>query len=302
MSSSFLPALDAFLRKSLSNHPEQAHLAIFDCDGTVIQGDIGEAMFFRQVQEFQFRTSPANVWPDHPKPDELNNLYESLSSLPQQKRALDRRFVPFTQMLLSWYFDQLADGETAKACGDIVGLLAGFSQREARVLARTALRAELDAPVGKRQIGKFTLPLGVRYIQETLDAIARLKNLGFEVWAISGSNQWAVEAVFEHAGIPHERVIGISLLESEGVLSSQVKRPIPVLEGKIDAIKERTLQIPLLVFSDSTFDMPLFGYASEMKVLINSRHESSEHFFSSGGGTRDSSWIVLERPTLVMNG
>jgi len=42
-------------------------LAVFDCDGTVIQGEHREAMFYRQIEHFHFRRSPASVWPDHPR-------------------------------------------------------------------------------------------------------------------------------------------------------------------------------------------------------------------------------------------
>ena len=40
-------------------------LAVFDCDGTVIQGDIGEAMLYHQLEHFLFRVSPATRNPVH---------------------------------------------------------------------------------------------------------------------------------------------------------------------------------------------------------------------------------------------
>ncbi|MFN0157663.1 MAG: HAD family hydrolase [Bacteroidota bacterium] len=301
MPSSLLATLDSFLSGSPTDRSHQKPIAVFDCDGTLIQGDIGEAMFFRQIEEFQFRTSPANLWLDHPKRDEIDNLYESLAAIPHPKRKIDRRFNPFCQILLNRYFDQLANGDIEKACADIVRLLAGFSLREVGVLARATLRAELEAPPGKRQIGKTSLPLGIRYIQDTLDAIEHLKNRGFDLWAISGSNQWAVETVFERAGIPRERILGIELKIDGDILTSEIRKPIPILDGKIEAMKARTNQVPLMVFSDSPIDLPLFRYASGMKVLINSRTRTSAEFFSTAGVKKDKSWIVVEQPTLVTN-
>ena len=74
-------------------------LAVFDCDGTVIKGDIGEAMFFRQIEQFHFRLNPAALWPDHPRRKELGKAYEKLALLPPEERTRDPAFEPFARML-----------------------------------------------------------------------------------------------------------------------------------------------------------------------------------------------------------
>src|SRR5271166_4766338 len=72
------PAVAAFLARHRDHAPGPRPMAVFDCDGTVIQGDMGEAMFYRQIEHFHFRRSPALVWPDHPRSGEIGRLYGEL--------------------------------------------------------------------------------------------------------------------------------------------------------------------------------------------------------------------------------
>jgi len=296
------PRLDAFVGSLGMSPSSPSPLVVFDCDGTIIQGDIGEAMFYRQVERFLFRVSPALLWHDHPKRTELGNLFESLAALPPDRRINDRRYGPFTELVLSWYFDQLAQGKTAKACADIVRLLAGYRTREVREIASATLRTELRATPGTRTLATFRLPLGISYIRESLDWLERLKSLGAEIWVISGSNRWSVEAVFERLNIPPERILGIDLQEDGGVLTPEVRGHIPLLQGKIDALRELTSRRPAVVFSDSVYDLPLFRHATGLRVLINSRNGTSAEFFSSAGIARDETWEVVENPTVEQQG
>ncbi len=298
MSADSLAPLESFLQTSIPSSVYPSPTAIFDCDGTMIQGDIGEAMFYFQIEHFLFRTSPAFLWHDHPKRRELQTLYESLAGLPPGRAVRDRRFPSFADHLLSWYFNQLAEGKTAKACADIVRLLAGFRVREVREIAAATLRLELSMPLSDRRIGSFTLPLGIRYIRESVDALARLRSLGVDIWVVSGSSRWSVEAVFEPLEIPPRKIIGIDLLEEGAILSPQIREPVPVLEGKIEALRKHTLQKPCLVFSDSAYDIPLFKYSTGLRILVNSRN-SEDHNVFTNGVTRDSTWVVIDQPTLM---
>lgn len=274
-------------------------IAVFDCDGTIIHGDIGEAMFYRQVENFLVRVNPANIWLDHPRRDELDTLYTALSALPAEKRNTDRRFLSFEEMMLEWYFDQLAAGKTEKACSDIVRLFARFTEREVQQLARATIADELAAPIGVREIGKHTIPLGIRYIAESAALLKEMQARGFDIWAISGSNTWSVRAVFEPLGISRERIIGIDLQSASGSFLPKVVVPVPVLDGKVAVLRELTRCEPAIVVSDSVYDAALFNSATSLKVFVNSRMENSYTFFKESGFVNDDSWVVIEKPTLV---
>jgi phosphoserine phosphatase len=291
--------IESFLKEFSSLSAAESPVVVFDCDGTIIMGDIGEAMFFSQIEQFHFRSSPAEVWRNHPQRDHLHTLFVELSAVEPEERNSHPQFDEFADMLLSWYFGQLARHKTAMACSEIVRLLAGFTPEEAREFARATVQKELASRLSNRPLGKRFLPKGVRYIRESTELLRRCIEAGCDVWAISGSNQWSVEAVFEPLGLPRKRVVGIDLVTTDGRLTSGVIQPVPVLEGKVDILKERAARQPVAVISDSEYDTPLFEYARDLRVLVNSRNGSSGDFFKRNGIRNDASWAVIEEPTVV---
>lgn len=288
------PKVQTLLQHASGDAPP---IAVFDCDGTIIRGDIGEAMLYYQLEHFLLRINPANVWLDYPHREELNTLYMELAALPEQRRLQDRRYASFAQMIVEWYFDQLREEKTQKACSDIVRLLAKFSEQEVAEIAAATWQDELSSPLTVRTIGKFPLPKGIRYIAESVHLLQQLRAAGFEIWAVSGSNVWTVRQVFEPLGIPRERILGIDLHSSSNVLSPKVRTPVPVLEGKVEALQQAGARDPAIVVSDSIYDVPLFEYAQHLKVLITSRMETSYTFFKESGLAQDETWVVVEHPT-----
>lgn len=293
------PVVAAFLDGYRDHDGGPRPVAVFDCDGTVIQGDIGEAMFYRQIEHFHFRRSPAEVWTDHPRRDVLARLYGELAPLSPADRASSRAFGPFAAMLLSRYFDQIAAGEVAKACADIVRLFAGYTTAEVRHLAHETFAGELSSPFGERPLGGRLLARGARYIGESVDLIGALAARRFDIWAVSGSNRWSVEPVFERFGVPPGRVIGIELEVRDGFLTEETKAPIPIRAGKIDALRARTTAIPVLAASDSKNDIPLLLYSSGLRVRINSRKRDTTEFFRSAGIAPDGTWVLVESPHIL---
>ena len=292
------PKFTAFLARYANHASEPRPIAIFDCDGTVIRGDVGEAMFYRQIERFLFRRSPAELWPDHPRRVELDERFRRLSALAPGARKESPDSGPFADILLAWYFGQIADGQVSKACADIVRLLAGFTPAEARAIAEDTCADEMAAPLGTRRLGTRDLPRGVRFLADALDLLRELQQRKFEIWAVSGSNRWSVEPVFGRLGIGRDRVVGLEMRERDGLLTSEAIEPVPIREGKIPAFRRATPRMPVFVASDSKNDVPLFLYSSDLKVRINSRNRDTEDFFRFAGVSADESWISIESPRL----
>jgi len=296
---SFDPALSAFLARH-EHHPQNSRpSAVFDCDGTLIRGDIGEAMFHRQIEHFWFKISPASVWPDHPAVEEIDALYHALRAMPEDSRGTTPEFSAFADLLVSWYVDQIRDGLIAKACTDIVRLFSGFTPQEVRSLARETWELECASPLSPRPLGSGSVPSGIRYLRPAVELLRELQRRDFDIWVISGSNRWSVEAVFAPLAVRADRVIGIGLHEREGVLTAEEETPVPIREEKVAALRIRSRTRPLLVASDSKNDIPLFRDARELKVRINSRNRDTEDFFRSFGSSPDASWVLIEQPALV---
>ena len=296
---SFDPALSAFLARYDHQPGEESPVAVFDCDGTMIQGDIGEAMFHRQIEQFWFRCSPASVWPDHPARGEIDDLYQALRGVPEGSQQERQEFSAFADYLISWYIDQIKNGMVAKACTDIVRLFTGFTREEVRALAHSVWEHELASSLRPRRLGSATVPSGIRYLRPAVDLLRELQRRHFDVWVISGSNLWSVEAVFAPLGVPADRIIGIDLREREGRLSAEEVTPVPIREEKVAAFHLRIRERPLLVASDSKNDIPLFLDARELKVRINSRHRDTDDFFRSVGTPADATWVLIEQPEII---
>jgi phosphoserine phosphatase len=291
------PVFEDLLQKHVPPDSQDPPLCVFDCDGTLIQGDIGEAMLFHQLEHSLFRQSPGRIWTDHPQRTLLDSLFTEMGDrMRDGTPAPDPRFA---DMILSWYFDQLREHETVKACVDIVTLFAGYSVQEVQEIARRTLNEELSTKQGSRTLGSHTLNRGIRFIAESMELLKAIQDRGCDVWVVSGSNRWSVEAVCSDLGISSDHIIGIELHEMNGVLTQQVKNPVPVLEGKVEILKEKVSREPVLVVSDSVYDVPLFRYSRGGKVLVSSGVASSSEFFSRAHVVRDASWFVIEHPTLV---
>ena len=292
-------SIQTFVEKHSRRETSGKPLVVFDCDGTVIDGDVGEAMFYYQIENFLFRQSPADVWPDHPQRKELDTLFGTLQGMTQEERSNNPLFQRFIRMVISWYFSQLEERKTDKACADIVRLMAGFTPAEARAMGETILDFELASPRKRTILGGVTRPLGIRFIREALSFLQMFQEGGFHILAISGSNQWVVEAVFSRLGLHGGDVYGIDLTAENGILTRIVKEPIPVSGGKVECIRRTVGKQPVMVLSDSSYDAPLFQYSSDLRVLINSRYETSDRFFAEAGFTRDGTWLVIEQPHMM---
>lgn len=292
-------ALRAFLKRHSDDTATERPLAVFDCDGTVIKGDIGEAMLYYQIEKFLFRTSPALIWTDHPDREQLDHLYSAIIAAKACDRTASPEFAPFATMILDWYFGQIDNGKVEKACGDIVRLFAGYSLAEVRQIAEETFTREFNAPLTDRALGGRVVPRGARFIVESVDIIRRLLELGFEIWAVSGSNKWSVESVFQRLNIPPQQVIGIELKTVDGILTPEVVEPVPIREKKVESLQGHTAGVPILVASDSKNDIPLLLYSSDLKMRVNSRNRDTEDFFRTARSTPDESWINIETPTIA---
>ncbi|HTY01163.1 MAG TPA: haloacid dehalogenase-like hydrolase [Bacteroidota bacterium] len=281
---------------------DRPRIAIFDCDGTMIKGDVGEAMLYYQIEHFLFRQSPGEIWTDHPGRELLQQWYLDLLQLPPVERKSSPGFEKFAGAILDWYFGQIEDGKVAKACADIVRLFAGFTISEARDIAQASFDFEHHAKISERSLGGRILPLGIRYLAESLELLRKLQKEKFDIWVISGSNKWSVEPVFAPLGVPRDRVIGIEMIEEHGILTSREVLPVPIRADKIEAFRRRSELTPLLVASDSRNDLPLLRRASMLKVRINSRGRSTEEFFRDVPKDENGSWVNVEKPTVVEDG
>lgn len=123
----------------------------------------------------------------------------------------------------------------------------------------------------------FADRFGDRIFEPMRGLIAYLEGQGVEVWVVSASHRWIVEAGAAHYGVPPERVIAVATEVEDGVITDRLVRPVPFGEGKPAAIEARIGRVPDLGFGNSMNDAPMLLMASStdgsLAVVINPGEE-----------------------------
>ena len=106
-------------------------------------------------------------------------------------------------------------------CGEMVAMHAG--REEARLVAAA------------REF--FEREIAGRIFPEMLELAVRLRAAGAELWAVSSTNNWVVEAGVQRFGIPPERVLAATVRVDGGIVTGTLLR-VPSGEGKAAALRE----------------------------------------------------------------
>lgn len=105
--------------------------------------------------------------------------------------------------------------------------------------------------------------------------IKRLQAAGVEVWIVSASNQWMVEAGAPALGVPLNRVVGVRLDVVNGLVTANIIPPMTFRQGKVDAIQKYINKTPILVSGDSITDYEMLRTASQLQLVINPKDKNA---------------------------
>lgn len=134
----------------------------------------------------------------------------------------------------------------------------------------------------------------VRIYEEIRALVARAQTQGVDVWIVSASSWWIVQAGARCFGVPPERVLGNRVAVVEGVLTATVTPPRMVFEGKVEALREvHGDHAPLLMFGDSMTDSDVMRWARWGGVVIDRGVEALRDLAVAEG------WVVQPRDLLT---
>ncbi len=91
--------------------------------------------------------------------------------------------------------------------------------------------------------------------------IRGLTSAGYEVWLVSASNFWIIEASAPQLGVDPARALGIRVEVEHGVLTQTLCRPVTCNAGKVDAIRQHIGRTADLVVGDSMGDFEMLESA-----------------------------------------
>jgi len=128
-------------------------------------------------------------------------------------------------------------------CGEMVTMHAG--------IADSAMR---------RAAEEFFPQIARNIFPEMRELVNRLRNAGCDVWAVSSSNQWVIEAGMEEFGIPPDRILAAEVEIVEGVVTDRLLR-VPSGAGKPQALREVAKKEVDAAFGNSRWDTEMLAMA-----------------------------------------
>jgi phosphoserine phosphatase len=104
------------------------------------------------------------------------------------------------------------------------------------------------------------------FFPEMKDLVLRLDNIGCEVWAVSSTSEWVIQAGVKHFGIPASRILAAAVVAEDGKVTDKVIR-VPSGKGKPKAIREVIARTPDAVFGNSVWDADMLEIARHPFVI-----------------------------------
>ncbi len=128
---------------------------------------------------------------------------------------------------------------------------------------------------------EFNQEIRPNFIKHQKEIIKFLKEQDVEVYIVTASVKWTVEAAALEMGIKRENVIGVETEVKDGVITSIQKGHMTWKEGKVKALLDHTNgKIPFFVSGNTTSDVPMMKISSHLRQVIRSVDEKSEIFSS----------------------
>jgi phosphoserine phosphatase len=140
-------------------------------------------------------------------------------------------------------------------CGEMIQINQGVPDARLREAAAREFFPRIVAP---------------RIFAEMLELTRQLAQQGCELWAVSSTNSWVVEAGAAVFGIPPERVLAATLAVEDGLVTDRLLR-VPTDELKQTAIEEVIARPVDAVFGNSIHDFAMLEKARDAYAIHPNR-------------------------------
>jgi len=124
----------------------------------------------------------------------------------------------------------------------------------------TINRGLLEADVMRAAEEFFEAKMVDGFFPEMKDLVVRLQEMGCEVWAVSSTSEWVIQAGMKHFGVPTKRVLAAAVAAEDGKVTDKIVR-VPSGKGKPLAIHKVIGRTPDAVFGNSIWDADMLEIA-----------------------------------------
>jgi len=104
------------------------------------------------------------------------------------------------------------------------------------------------------------------FFPEMKDLVFRLQDIESEIWAVSSTSEWVIQAGMKHFGIPANRILAAAVAVEGGKVTDKVIR-VPSGIGKPQAIRDVIARTPDAVFGNSIWDVDMLEIARHPFVI-----------------------------------
>ena len=129
-------------------------------------------------------------------------------------------------------------------CGEMVQIYAGLREQELREAAAQYFKAFVEPNI----------------FPEMTALVAKLRERGTQLWAVSSTNRWVVAEGVRRFGFPVERVLAAAVRVESGIITSELI-DVPTDEGKAETLRRIGLPAPDAVFGNSIHDLAMLEIA-----------------------------------------
>jgi phosphoserine phosphatase len=95
---------------------------------------------------------------------------------------------------------------------------------------------------------------------EMRDLVHRLHLQGCDVWAVSSSNEWIIQAAMRHFDIPNGRILAAAVEVQDAIISDRLVR-VPSGPDKPKVITSEVKRLPDVAFGNSRWDAEMLAMA-----------------------------------------
>jgi phosphoserine phosphatase len=124
----------------------------------------------------------------------------------------------------------------------------------------TMHRGLKEADVQRAATEYFDQSFAGQIFSEMRELVDRLQKSGSDVWAVSSTNLWVIQAGMKHFRIPENKILAATAEINNGIITECMVR-VPTGEGKPKAIHDVIRKAPDVVFGNSRWDTEMLKLA-----------------------------------------
>jgi phosphoserine phosphatase len=219
-----------------------SRLIVFDLDGTLIEGDLGEAVFYLLL------IAQTAGYP----PEEFDRLMVMV----QEHQEIASEKNEGVAGYLRSYLGSLKQGKYVDAYQITAEYYLNYTKEKVLQFTQKVLEMSLEPMRTRITLGEetFTIQFHARREPMMSSLLHALLDQEADLMILSASPQWAVEAFCLYEGIPVECARG-ARMEKNG------KIDVPYGQRKLEIIRSHDTKPPLMVFGNSLGDMEMLAAA-----------------------------------------